>query len=172
MTRFISEEKIRREVETLFEQVGIEGPPVPVEEVARSLNARVILEPFKTDLSGVLHLVEEGPVIGVNSAQSRARQRFTIAHELGHLRLHGEETFVDRAFTFRRDQKAAAGTARQEIQANIFAAELLMPKRWLVEDIENQDIDIADDQALRDLTQRYDVSHAALAFRLANLQLG
>ena len=119
----------------------------------------------------MLHVVEETPVIAVNSSHAGTRQRFTIAHELGHLTLHGTQTFVDRHFVFRRDQKAATGNDREEIQANMFAAELLMPREWLVSDAGEHGFDIGEDEGLAELARRYGVSQSAMLFRLANLGL-
>ena len=84
--------------------------------------------------------------------------------------------FVDRDFVFRRGQKAAAGSDHEEIQANMFAAELLMPRNWLERDVGEKDIDaagraaISDDAVVR-LARQYGVSQAAMAFRPANLGL-
>ena len=171
MTRYISEAKIRRAAEGLLADAGADGPPVRVGDIARSMGARIVLEALETDLSGVLHVVDGTPLIAVNSAQSGARQRFTVAHELGHFVLHGPQTFVDRRFVFRRDQKAATGTDREEIQANMFAAEILMPRDWLLRDAGDLGFDMGDDDALRELARHYAVSQSAMAFRLANLQL-
>ena len=41
-------------------------------------------------------------MIGVNKDQAQVRQRFTIAHELGHLKLHEhKQVHVDREFRVR-----------------------------------------------------------------------
>ena len=171
MVAFISAEHIRARTEKLLSSAGVARPPVSVEKIARSVGARVVRDALDTDLSGVLHVVDGKPLIAVNSRHARTRQRFTIAHELAHLNLHGDQTFVDRHFVFRRDQKAATGNDREEIQANMFAAELLMPKEWLVADLEDKALDIGDDDALGELARRYDVSQSAMLFRLANLEL-
>ena len=171
MASFISEAKIRRESQRLLSGANVEDPPVSVDAIARSVGARVVLEALDTDLSGVLHIVDGTPLIGVNSSHSKTRQRFTIAHELGHLTLHGEQTFVDRRFVFLRDQRAASGSDREEIQANMFAAELLMPQAWLSSDIGEDGFDFGDDDALGELARRYGVSQSAMAFRLVNLGL-
>lgn len=171
MVKFMPEEEIRAAAEELLARVGAETPPVPVEDIARSVGARVVLEALDTDLSGVLHVVEETPLIAVNSSHPGTRQRFTIAHELGHLSLHDMQTFVDRDFVFRRDQKAASGNDREEIQANMFAAELLMPREWLVEDAGEHGFEIGEDDELSELARRYGVSQSAMLFRLANLDL-
>ena len=130
-----------------------------------------MLEALNTNLSGVLHIVVGTPLIAVNSSHSRPRQQFTVAHELGHLTLHGAQTFVDRHFVFRRDQRTATGTDRDEIQANMFAAELLMPRDWLLRDAGDREFDMGDDDALSKLARRYGVSQSAMAFGLANLRL-
>lgn len=173
MSRYVSEAKIRRAAEKLLGDASAEGPPVEVDDIARSLGARVVRDALEADLSGVLHIVDGTPRIAVNSAQSRARQRFTVAHELGHFVLHGSQTFVDRHshFVFRRDQKAASGNDREEIQANMFAAEILMPRDWLLHDAGDVAFDMGDDDALRELARRYGVSQLAMAFRIANLRL-
>ncbi len=61
---------------------------------------------------------------------STVRQRFTIAHELGHFFLHraSSTVFVDAAPIFFRDESSSNGSQREEIEANAFAAELLMPE--------------------------------------------
>jgi len=62
------------------------------------------------------------PLLVVNGAQALSRQRFTLAHELGHLRMH-HGSIVDRP-------EAVSGYDHDpvEVSANAFAAELLMPK--------------------------------------------
>ena len=69
------------------------------------------------------------PPTGVNSLHAPVRQRFTIAHELGHAVLHAREGIhLDQAFRLRfRDQTSAMAIDPEEIDANSFAAELLMP---------------------------------------------
>jgi Zn-dependent peptidase ImmA (M78 family) len=67
---------------------------------------------------------ESPPIISINADRSRTRQRFSIAHELGHLLLH------DPGQRF-RDNFSSMGLDLREIQANQFAAKLLMPS-WMV----------------------------------------
>src|SRR5207245_3162073 len=106
--------------------------------VAKAIEIRITYEPFEQELSGVLVKAKDCVVIGVNSAHPLTRQRFTIAHEIGHFMLaHPGEMFIDqtvrqRAVVIRRDGRSSEGTDRHEIEANRFAAELLMP-RWMVE---------------------------------------
>ena len=85
----------------------------------------------------MIYIKDGVPIIGVNSLHHPNRQRYTIAHELGHLELHRQlitsEVHVDKGFpVLMRDPKSATGTELHEIEANQFAAELLMP-RTLIE---------------------------------------
>lgn len=84
----------------------IEMLGVPVLEIDRELN----------DLDGFslwAGLPSPRPIIGVNAQCSGDRQRWTLAHELGHLVLHG----------------AIRGSVDDvEKQADAFAAELLLPE--------------------------------------------
>ena len=53
----------------------------------------------------------------------------------------------------------------------MFAAELLMPRDWLLADVGELGIDAAGDEAVGNLARRYGVSQSAMAFRLVNLGL-
>lgn len=66
------------------------------------------------------------PVIFLNETDSRVRQRFTCAHELGHW-MKRSVMKDDWAFVDRRDQLSGRGTDPSERYSNAFAAALLMP---------------------------------------------
>jgi hypothetical protein len=111
----------------LLAEGDVSGPPVPVEEIARELGVRVYFEHFDQDISGILYRDGANSVIGVQATHPKTRQRFTIAHEIGHLRLHKGPMFLDHSVRVdRRDEKASLGIDLDEIEANSFAAALLM----------------------------------------------
>ena len=73
-----------------------------------------------------------------------------------------------------RDEKSSQGFDRAEIQANQFAAELLMPERFVRALTNNSDVADAkaDDAAVRQLkvwARRFGVSAQAMSLRIANL---
>jgi Zn-dependent peptidase ImmA (M78 family) len=151
--------------------------PVPIEAVARKLKLTVKAAPLGSDLSGVL-IVERGQgAIGYNVDHAVVRQRFTIAHEIAHFLLHVErgaqesQVFVDRYVVHRRDGLAAAGTDKQEVEANRFGAALLMPKRLVLEQISRRNLDLDDEDAVFSLASRFQVSSAAMTNRLNTLKL-
>jgi hypothetical protein len=81
--------------------------------------ARGLLVSYKTlddDLSGFLLRGGDRTIIGVNVAHPIERQRFTIAHELGHALLHeGDELHVDHGFSVNfRSPRSLEGTRVEE----------------------------------------------------------
>lgn len=152
----------------LIEQAGIATAPVPVERIARAQGIQVRYAPLDGELSGLAHITDGIPIIGVNSLHHRNRQRFTLAHELGHIQLHKhllEKVHLDRG-SLRRDWLAARGVEPHEIEANVFAAELLMPKPILDAVVGGKLIDLEDDDAIDLLARRFRVSSAAMRYRL------
>ena len=171
----IDREKIRRRVESLLRAHDVTAPPVPVEKIARALGVRVHRLPFEEDLSGMIYLDGKTPIIGVNAQHHPNRRRFTVAHELGHLLLHRKalagKVHVDRRFpVLMRDATSASGLDSREIEANQFAAEMLMPLSLLLPEIQRKKaFDIDDDKPVTEIANRFRVSKQALQFRLLNL---
>jgi IrrE N-terminal-like domain len=108
------------------------------------------------------------PAIGINSLHHPNRRRFTLAHELAHVVLHPAElkkaVHVDKG-SLRRNRVSAAGTDMLEIEANAFAAELLMPEE-LLSAVLDEKLDLEDPQVLEALANKFRVSMTALQHRL------
>lgn len=156
----------------VLEQCGVTSAPVPVERIAKTLGASVRYAPLDDALSGMAYVKDGVPIIGVNSLHHPNRQRFTIAHEIAHLVLHRDyitaAVHVDTTFVLNRDEKAATGTDALEIDANAFAAELLMPADLLREAV-SKEVDLEDESAVAGIARKFKVSTAALQNRLLNL---
>ena len=175
--------KIRLLAEELLSKYSEDATPIDIESIAESIGLRVYKAQVPNNLSGYLARdpATGVSVIGVNEAHPLQRQRFTIAHELGHFLLHkGVEVHVDHTggmpMTFRmnlRDQRASEGTDDEEREANCFAAELLMPASFIEKDmLDHQGIDLlGDSEIIEDLAKKYGVSTQAFGYRLANLHL-
>jgi Zn-dependent peptidase ImmA (M78 family) len=167
---------LERKAEELLKRQGISHPPVRIENIARALGMQVAFEPFDGDLSGMLYREPGGAtVVAVNSRNAHTRQRFTIAHEIGHFLLHDMNLQIDRPISVRfRDDRSGLAVDQSEIEANQFAAALLMPRKWIVDDVNNivnQAPAISDDSVVEELTNRFRVSRQAMEFRLTNLGL-
>jgi Zn-dependent peptidase ImmA (M78 family) len=166
----MTSKKIRQTVNSLLEDNGITHPPVNIIEIARMLGADVRFVPFDDDVSGVLYREEDQVIIGVNESHHPFRKRFTIAHEIGHLQLHSEQLYVDRKYTIQmRDGKSALAVDPHEIEANSFAAELLMPYQMILKSIRGITIDYEADDSIAELAKEYGVSKQAMTLRLINL---
>ena len=151
----------------------IRTPPVPIEDVARTLGAEVVFEALDTSVSGLLYRsADERVTIVVNESQNAARQRFTIAHELGHLLLHkGRPVIVDHFSRGRlnlRDETSSLATSREEIDANQFAASILMPADWVHHAVERK-ADLPPTRLVGALSEEFAVSKQAMELRLMNL---
>lgn len=162
--------RIERAAFSMLRDAGITEAPVDLMEVARELGIRIELADLGPDCSGMLVRGEEGAVIGVHYAHHPNRQRFTIAHELGHYRLHTGGTYVDRGTTLRmRSNVKNSGSPAEEREANQFAAALLMPAPWVEAEVESHVLDLGDDSELQALCTRFGVSSQAMMYRLTNL---
>ncbi len=159
---------IQEIAEDLLRKNKISKPPVTVEQIAKASNVRIQMMPFDGDLSGFEYREGDQSIIWVNSLHPRVRQRFTMAHELGHYFLHeGDSLHIDRAAQIRlRSSLSSKGQDPEEIEANLFAAELLMPTRFLLKDL--RELETADDEELiSTLADRYKVSPQTISIRLA-----
>ena len=154
----------------VLEEAGVDELPVPVEAIATSLGIDLQYESYDGEVSGMLYRHADGAVIGVNSMHAPTRQRFTIAHEVGHYDMHkGTPIFIDR---FARVNWRNGESNQEEAQANAFAAELLMPREFVQREVERaltKRHDVTAQQLSSDLAKVFSVSAEAMQYRLANL---
>ncbi len=163
----------RAKAEDIVKKFGTRIAPVPVDRIAKSLGAVVRFSPLDEELSGMIYIKDDVPIIGVNSLHHPNRQRFTIAHEVGHLELHRHlitgAVHVDKGFPIlMRGVTASLGTHDVEIEANAFASQLLIPKFLLDQAIGKETFDIDDDSPLEELAKKFRVSRQMMEFRLAS----
>lgn len=164
--------KIERLVEQLLVHCNISSPPIDVFSIARNKDINIIQGDLG-DVSGIL--LREGSLvtIGVNQNHSEARKRFTIAHEIGHFILHGDEALhVDKVFAIKlRNQVSSEAIDLGEIEANKFAAELLMPTNMVHQRIQElpEVLDYEKDAVIRNMAKVFNVSQQAMTIRLVHL---
>ncbi len=148
--------------EKTLETYWDESVPVDPIYIAARMGIVVQANPWLDTESG--HYIPDGadggkPLIIYNSNEAYVRQRFTVAHELGHHALcHGERP-RDTSKNFTTGVKDY-----KEIQANRFAAELLMPEKSLHAVIQIRNI-----RNIEDLASLFCVSKAAMAYRAESL---
>ncbi len=149
------------------------NPPIDIESLLEAHNIVIRTQELEDSVSGMLVIKDDRAIIGVNEGHHLNRQRFTLAHELGHFLLHrgASSIFIDASTVFFRDITSSDGSKVQEIEANAFAAELLMPEKQLRDMIRNQPFDAFDEGAVRRLAAQFGVSAQALTIRLTKLGL-
>lgn len=165
--------KAERAAQALLDEVGSTGTAVDVEQIVRQLGLVLTKERLAEDLSGILIRKPEAvPVIGVNSSHHPRRQRFSIAHELGHLRLkHKGEVIVDSGIrVHKRDGTSKTATVQDEREANAFAAALLMPASLIQQQVNLLgDSKYSQARIVSTLARNFEVSEEAMHYRLLNL---
>ncbi|ANC31551.1 ImmA/IrrE family metallo-endopeptidase [Isoptericola dokdonensis] len=121
-------EKAANDAADVLEAYWAAGYPVDPDRIAAQLDMDVIRATFNESISGMLR-VEPGdrPVIYVDDRDSEQRQRFTIAHEIGHYVERNSRGETDFNFIDRR----GGGYDAHELYADEFAANLLMPSHYV-----------------------------------------
>lgn len=149
-----------REAACVLRENSVTQPPVLPKELAEAYGIVVKfvrLPPNRRDVMGWMDF--KSFTIFVNLDDAPNRQTFTIAHELGHYRLHAEE--IEREpktykVLLRRPMGAAKDPLEQE--ANAFAANLLVPKDFL--------LPFANIASVYELSRLFIVSEEVIRYRL------
>lgn len=142
---------------------------IDLEKISKFLNIDVQKEDMHDEISGLFVIKDGNSYIRYNSHQDKNRQRFTIAHELGHSVLHKETPlFVDKKNEriMYRNSDSSTGEIRKEREANAFAAALLMPSDFIRKEWQNIP---SEELPVEYLAKVFQVSSQAMSFRLANL---
>lgn len=131
-----SRKALRAQAEDMRTQLGITNPYFPILELV-DLGLGQLFPQYIVDVvpdgelgnDHALTIPDERVImiredVYVGAFQGRGRDRFTLAHEVGHLLLHGG---IRLARTSGRSQTLHKPYEDSEWQADVFAAELLMP---------------------------------------------
>lgn len=148
--------------------------PVNIEAAIRDLG--IVLRKDSTDLpngiSGQIRRLDDGRYeISTPKSEHYFRQRFTMAHELGHYILHREliGEGIDDDTMYRSTLEGNFYNTRiqqiHESQANSFAANFLMPSRLVREYASQHGNDV------RELMKKFQVSPSAMKWRLNSLNI-
>ena len=151
----------------LLERHDLLQEPVDVIALAQRMNITVYKATFEANgISGAIaKRTEKSGRIWVNRLEALTRQRFTIAHEIGHWVLHmvAGDALSDpqKLIEWRLDVDEMS---IREVEANRFAAALLMPAPLVRSALEQLGSDV------ERLAQRFDVSTVAMTRRLTDLE--
>lgn len=157
--------KVLRNVKALLTEYAL-SPPIPLAAIIEREGLTVMyasLADFHTsDNKEVCALLSvKNKVIIIEETDNPQRQRFSIAHELGHWRLHRAE--IEKNPLLGLVPRAPMGKEIEpiEIEANYFAAHLLVPSNLLKEWFEKT-------QNQHQLAEIFAVSSEFMGWRLIN----
>lgn len=135
-------------------------PVRPDDMINQIDDIELVYEDLPDEISGKVNYDFERKkyIITVNQNHHENRRRFTIAHELGHYTLgHGAKEDV----IYRN-----GNSDPDEVEANAFAAEILMPKGAIHYLLFDKGIN-----SVQELAHKFWVSEQAMIYRLRNLGL-
>ncbi|WP_204313612.1 ImmA/IrrE family metallo-endopeptidase, partial [Stenotrophomonas maltophilia] len=141
----------------------------PIEPIVERMGGQIVYgELAEGDLESGSISIEPGKfTINIPLNTSPQRDRFTIAHELGHFVLHyllqNNKREADNKITHMRARRF--GSDRTEHEANWFAASFLMPSQAFIDIYKELDQDIAK------VAERFGVSESAAGVRARSLNL-
>ena len=139
--------------------------------------AVAVMAELGQDISGLLVARDGTASIAVRRTDPPNRRRFTIAHEIGHyvLRHHRQRPELVHADphsqVIYRNPRASEGLDPIEVQANQFAASLLMPARLVKEQVERMGLPLSEKDVSRLAKTVFQVSEQAMTIRLTALGL-
>ncbi len=152
---------VRETARAVLRRNRISKPPVRPEAIARVEGLEVhLVMTWPDDVSGLL--LRESRRIGLNGRHARTRQRFSLAHELGHWFLRHDFPWHERTVTIDAPPEQMPEDEHQKLQeseANEFAGELLAPRNMLKQAL-------GQTRDTEELAELFDMSSEALWIRI------
>lgn len=166
-----SRNEIELQAKEVLSQHGLYALPIDPVQLANTMGVRVNNAKFSSDsLAAMISKQGNSTRILVEQSDPPYRKRFSIAHELGHhfLHLHEDGEIVDRRADMFREKEPNVSSWNdkrgREVQANWFAAALLMPAELVTEEWGRN-------PSVRHLARLFNVSEEAMGYRLDTLDL-
>jgi len=136
-----------------------------LEKIVLARGAVVVYEPLQGSEARLLSIPGNRPIITVSSNVTYLpRQRFSIAHELGHLEMHRNQLH---SISCDADSITPLSFSKPdiEVEANQFASSFLLPKRFVGHIFEEQDPSFS---VIQEVADRFAVSLSAAGSRYMN----
>jgi Zn-dependent peptidase ImmA (M78 family) len=172
----ISYKKCEEAAQKVIADFKINEPSVNLFAIVKDMGIQLLEYNLGDDTSGVLVIEKGKGTIGYNPKDVQVRRRFTVAHELGHYVLHrtSNDLFVDNFFLikFRGNNSYTDNDYLQEQEANAFAAALLMPEGFILEEVKKREYQgLPETDFIARLAKKFEVSIPAMTYRLTNLNI-
>lgn len=152
------QESERRKIEVRQKDI-----PLRLSDLAKDFGLRLVASTLPVGVSGEIRPDAVGGfVISINRHDSPRRQRFTVAHEIAHYLLHRDQ--IGDGITDDALYRSSLSDSR-EAEANRLAAEILMPRRLVDQELAK----LAGVEALElvsKMAEKFGVSEVAMKIRL------
>ncbi len=165
-------ERAKKLVSQLIKNRGHDRPPFLPEEFCRILGIEKIVKQELGQLSGLLLKFNDRYVIKVNKNHNSSRQKFSCAHEIGHILFSelklGHYIYTIEYRTFNPQGRDRARLTERERLCDAAAAELLMPESIFKKYLSNFGVSV---YAIERLANIFKVSVRAATRRIAEISL-
>lgn len=148
--------------EILNEYISNPSKSIDIDFIIKELNIKVKEIDLKSGILGASKVLGLNKLIIISPLlYNEGQKRFTLAHELGHILMHQGMSYCRR-----NDFNSALTTKEREIQANSFAAELLLPRNNIIEILRKEEITF---DLISEIANIYNMSLLSVAIRLTDL---
>ena len=166
MTNF---NKAKTSADEILRENYITKPPIPVYELVKNYGYDVIESELPPDIAGLVDIKKH--IIFVNKLDTNTRKVFTVAHELGHIKLHSSELEKDPNLgVLYRRPLGRNNTDTKEQEANYFAASLLVPET-MYDEVVKKYRDVLPENKIDLLSALFGVSPEVMGYRINHFNL-
>ncbi len=129
----VAKEKAYQAARKILDEKHVHGLPTNPRHIAETYDIQVSTQILDEGIFGVLAANKDRASIGINRTYGPMRQNFIIAHLFGHFIMHVPKNGSPSVYVeYDHNLSDPAGDTRsQELQANAFAMELMIPKEAL-----------------------------------------
>ncbi|MBL7472224.1 ImmA/IrrE family metallo-endopeptidase [Robertkochia sediminum] len=154
----------------ILAEFGIDDPKdVSIEDIIYALNIPLKYSNLTNCDGRIIHNSGKSLIVVNENIKFDTRRNFTLAHELGHYLMHRNELIQhvdDSASLAWYDTQNRTKISQQEIEANTFAAEILLPSHLFKKEVFKQPFDPS---LIRDISDKYNVSRSSVIYRFLEL---
>lgn len=134
-------------------------PPIDLYELCKRFNIEIVKADLKNAYAYFRIRKGKKVIFLSNSIVGTEKEKFTIAHELGHYFLPNHLEKISDMYT-KNDYMYKNERKKIETEVDKFAAELIMPSKYINSELEN--VSLENFKQLHELAQKYQVSLTSL----------